>query len=237
MRRQWSSWLLALIAALAGPAQAQLRSLGLVSYKEPAVPKLEVDASVVVAFTVRANGRVADAVTLTATNRVLGDSARDAVLEWRFERDPTLGRGRDAEPSKVLRRELIEFVFKRDGIVTSMSHRDGAKSWFPTDYKPVVRLVQAAALEPPLARLEQPPSAASTEIIRNRASGGSVLVSYVVDETGAVRVPIAEHGEDETLIDAALALVAGWRYAPPTQDGQPVLVEARETLFFQPPAD
>ena len=130
MRRQWS-WLLTLIAALAGPAEAQPRGLGLVSYKEPVVPKLEIDASAVVVFTIRANGRVADAVTLTATNRVLGDSARDAVLEWRFERDPTLGRGRDAEPGKVLRRELVEFVFKRDGIVTSMSHRDSAKSWFP----------------------------------------------------------------------------------------------------------
>jgi hypothetical protein len=148
-----------------------------------------------------------------------------------------LGTGRDAEPSKVLRRELIEFVFKRDGIVTSMSHRDGAKSWFPPDYTPVVRLVQAAALEPPLARVEQPPSAATTELIENRASGGSVLVSYVVDETGAVRVPIAERGEDQTLMDAAVALVGGWRYAPPMQDGQPVLVEARETLFFQPRAD
>ena len=81
MRRQWS-WLLALIAAFAGPAGPQPRNLGLVSYKEPVVPKLEIDASAVVAFTIRANGRVADAVTLTATNRVLGASAREAVLEF-----------------------------------------------------------------------------------------------------------------------------------------------------------
>ncbi|HEY3515575.1 MAG TPA: energy transducer TonB [Gammaproteobacteria bacterium] len=236
MRRQ-RSWLLALIAALPGPAGTQPRSLGLISYEEPVVSKLDIDASAVVAFTIRANGRVADAVTLTATNRVLGDSAREAVLAWRFERDPTLGSGRDAEPSKVLRRELIEFVFKRDGTVTSVSHYDSAKSWFPHDYTPVVRLVQAAALEPPLARLEQPPSAATTDLIRNRTSGGSVLVSYVVDETGAVRVPIAERGDNQTLIDAAVALVGDWRYAPPTQDGQPVVVEARETLFFRPLAD
>jgi len=236
MRRQWS-WLLALIAAFSGSAEAQLGNLKLVSYKEPVVPKLDVDASAVVAFTIRANGRVADAVTLTATDRVLGNSAREAVLAWRFERDPTLGSGRDAEPNKVLRREIIEFVFKRDGIVTSVSHYDSSKSWFPHDYTPVVRLVQAAALEPPLARLEQPPSAATNKLIESRASGGSVLVSYVVDETGAVRVPIAERGEDQTLIDAAVALVGGWRYAPPTEDGRPVLVEARETLFFRPHAD
>jgi TonB family protein len=236
MRQQWS-WLLALIVVLPGAARTQPRNLGLVSYKEPVVAKLEIDASAVVVYTVRANGRVADAVTLTATNRVLGDSARDAVLTWRFERDPTLGRGRDAVPNKVLRREVVEFVFKRDGIVTSMSHRDSAKAWFPPDYKPVVRLVQAAELERPLERLAQPSGAATTELTVDRASGGSVLVSYVVDETGVVRVPIAERAEDPTLIDAAVALVAGWRYAPPTQGGEPVLVEARETVLFRPRAE
>lgn len=236
MRRQWA-WLLALVAALSGSAEAQPRNLGLISYKEPVVPKLDVDASAVVAFTIRANGRIADAVTLTATNRVLGDSAREAVLAWRFDRDPTVDRGRDAEPSKVLRRELIEFVFKRDGVVTSMSHVEGAKSWFPPDYRPVVKLVPANQLEPPLARLEQPQSAAPADVVGNLTITGSVVVSYVVDESGAVRVPIAEHGTDRALMAAAVALVAGWHYEPPTQHGQPVLVEVRETVIFNPRGD
>jgi TonB family protein len=234
MRRQWS-WLLALIAAIPSPAGAQPRELGLISYKEPVVPKLDIDASAVVAFTIRANGRVADAVTLTATNRVLGDSAREAVMAWRFDRDPTLGRGRDAQPSKVLRRELIEFVFKRDGVVTSVSHYESSKSWFPADYKPVVQLVQANELEPPLARREQSP--APVELVDNLTVPGSVVVSYVVDESGAVRVPIAERGTEPALMDAVVALVAGWRYEPPTQGGQPVLVEVRETVIFHPKSE
>ena len=236
MRRQ-RSWLLALIAALSGGAHAQPRNLGLVSYEEPVVPKLDIDASAVVAFTIRANGRVADAVTLTATNRVLGDSAREAVLAWRFDRDPTLGRGRDAEPSKVLRRELIEFVFKRDGVVTSVSHYESAKSWFPPDYTPVVQLVQASELEPPLARIEQPQSAAPANLVGHLTVTGSVVVSYVVDESGAVRVPIAERGTEPALMDAAVALVAGWRFEPPTRDAKPVLVEVRETVIVQPQGD
>lgn len=234
MRRQWS-WLLTLIAALSSGAHAQPRNLGLVSYKEPVVPKLDVDASAVVAFTIRANGRVADAITLTTTNRVLGDSAREAVLAWRFDRDPTLGRGRDAEPSKVLRRELIEFVFKRDGVVTSVSHYESSRSWFPADYKPVVLLVQASELDPPLARRSQ--EGAPADPVRNLTAPGSVIVSYVVDESGAVRVPIAERGTEPALMDAAVALVAGWRYEPPTQGGQPVLVEVRETVIFHPRGD
>lgn len=236
--RPFASALLATLALLiARGTAAEPRGLGLVSYQEPVVPRLEIDASAIVAFTIRANGRVDDAVTLTATNRVLGESARVAVLEWRFERDPTFGRGRDATPSKVLRREIVEFVFKRDGIVTSMSHRDSAKAWFPADYTPVVRLVQAADLETPLARLAAPPSAETAALVRAVAGGGTVVVSYVVDETGAVRVPIAERAADPAAIDAALALLREWRYEPPTAAGAPVLVEARETVIFKPGAD
>jgi TonB family protein len=236
MKMSWP-FVLALFAVLAGPAQAQPRNLGLVSYKEPVVPKLEIDASAIVAFTIQANGRVDDAVTLSATNRVLGESARAAVLEWRFDRDPTYGRGRDASPSKVLRREIVEFVFKRDGIVTSMSHRDSAKAWFPPDYQTVVRLVQAEDLDPPLVRLARPTSEAARDLVQSLSVGGTVVVSFVVDEAGAVRVPIAVRAADETLTDAALALVGGWHYEPPTADGTAVIVEARETVIFPPRPD
>ena len=75
---------------------AQPRNLGLVSYKAPVVPTLVTDGSVVIAFTIRASGRVDDAVTLAATNQLLAASAREAVMEWRFDDDPVLGRGRDA---------------------------------------------------------------------------------------------------------------------------------------------
>jgi hypothetical protein len=235
--RRWSPWLLALVAVLTRAAEPQPSQQKLISYREPVVTKLEVDASAVVAFTIRANGRVADAVTLATTNRVLGDSARDAVLEWRFERDPTFGTGRNAVPSKVLHREVIEFVFKRGGIVTSMSHRDSAKAWFPRDYEPVIRLVQADALDPPLARLERTPGPTAAQIVPDLTAGGSVLVSFVVDETGAVRVPIAEQATDDRLVDAAIELIGGWRYEPPTDDGQPVLVETRASVSFGPRGD
>jgi TonB family protein len=217
-----------------GLARAEAQSLGLVSYKEPSVPVLATDGTATVAFTIRADGRVADAVTLIASDRKLAEPAREAVLRWRFERDPTFGRGRDAELDKVMRRELVEFVFKRDK-VTGMNHREGAKAWFPEGGKPAVRTVTNRELDTPLSRrslpagdgAEQPPSRATV--------AGNASVSFVIDETGRVRVPIVESADSPELTRAALDVVARWHFDPPQQDGQPVLSERRHVLTFGPP--
>jgi TonB family protein len=137
-------------------------------------------------------------------------------------------------PSLVLRRELIEFVFKRDGIVTSMSHLESAKSWFPSEPSSALRLISSDALDTPRVRVAAPASEETATLISALSVAGTVIVSFVVDETGKVRVPIAERTEERALIEAALAVVSGWRYEPPTVGGKPVLVEERNTLTFRP---
>lgn len=216
----------------AGLDLAAARELKLVAYTSPSVPSLAMDGSAVVAFTVRADGRVADAVTLLASDRRLARAASDAVLQWRFERDPELGRGRDAKLDAVLRREVVEFVFKRDK-VTAMNHREGAKAWFPEDRTSDVRTIPSAELEAALVRRPERggDSAAAPSGFH---VGGRAVVSFVIDETGGVRVPMVENADAPELADAALAVVSGWSYEPPTHDGRPVLVEERNVLTFRP---
>jgi hypothetical protein len=234
--------LVAAIALCGGPAVAQdglalaeAQSLGLVSYRAPSVPALATDGSATVAFTIRADGRVADAVTLVASDRKLAEPAREAVLRWRFERDAVFGRGRDAELDKVMRRELVEFVFKRDK-VTGMNHREGAKAWFPRDGKPAVRTVTSGALDtPPLARRSLPAEGDTDRSPSRVTAAGNASVSFVIDETGRVRVPLVETADRPELTGIALDVVTRWLFDPPRQDGQPVLVERRHLLTFEPP--
>lgn len=217
-----------------GLALAEARSLGLVSYKEPSVPVLATDGSAIVAFTIRADGRVADAVTLAASDRKLADPAREAVLRWRFERDPKFGRGRDAVLDKVMRRELVEFVFKRDK-VTGMNHREGAKAWFPGDGRAAVRVVTSGELDAPLARRSLPAEGDVEQPLPRATVAGNATVSFVIDETGRVRVPIVEQADSPELTGIALEVVARWLFDPPRKDGQPVLLERRHLLTFGPP--
>ena len=216
-----------------GFALAVAQDLKLLSYTAPSVPKLATDGSAVVAFTIRADGRVDDAVTLLANDHGVSDPAREAVMQWRFERDLVLGRGRGAQLDAVLRREVVEFVFKRDK-VTGMSHLEGAKAWFPRDDVAAVRTVPSAELDAPLVRRPAPLSQDTSELLSSLAVGGRAVVSFVIDETGTVRVPFVETADDPVLAEAALAMVAGWSYEPPTDEGRPVLVEERNTLIFRP---
>jgi TonB family protein len=217
-----------------GLALAEAQVLKLVSYKAPSVPVLAADGSAVVAFTIRADGRVADAATLAASDRKLADPAREAVLRWRFERDATFGRGRDAELDKVMRREVVEFVFKRDK-VTAMNHREGAKAWFPQDGEAAVRTVASGELDAPLARRSLPAEGDVDDPVSRLTVGGNATVSFVIDETGNVRVAIVETADDPELNGTALAVVARWLFDPPRKDGRPVLVEQRRLLTFRPP--
>jgi hypothetical protein len=217
-----------------GLALAEAQALGLVSYEAPSVPVLAIDGSAVVAFTIRADGRVEDAVTLAASDRKLADPAREAVLRWRFERDPTFGRGRDAELDKVMRREVVEFVFKRDK-VTGMNHREGAKAWFPDEGEAAVRTVTSADLDAPLARRSLPGEAGVEDLLSHLTAAESASVSFVIDEAGRVRVPFVETADSEELTGIALAVVARWLFDPPRMDGRPVLVEQRRMLSFRPP--
>lgn len=232
---------LALAAALCGTTAlaqreglplADARALKLLTYKAPSVPILAMDGSAVVAFTIRADGRVADAVALIASERAVADAAAAAVLRWRFERDPTFGRGRDAELDKVLRREVVEFVFKRDK-VTGMNHREGAKAWFPEERRGAVRTIAAAELDTPLERRFSPAEQDEAALSSDANIIGSVRVSFLVDETGRVRVPFVEMAEPPEFADAALAAVSSWVYDPPLHEGRPVLVEERSTVTFR----
>ena len=152
----------------------------------------------VIAFTIRASGRVDDAVTLAATNQLLAASAREAVMEWRFDDDPFSAAAGTLRPNQVLRREIVELVFKRDGVVTSLSHFDSAKGWFPPEQQPLIRLVQSdetrSAIGPTAGAAERRSDRAGPQRSPRPATS---RVSYVIDETGKVRVPIVEWTDDD----------------------------------------
>jgi TonB family protein len=228
---------LALAAVVAAGASAQPDGMVLLHYEPPKVWRLESDGSAVVAFTVRASGRVDDAIALAATERRLGDAAVEAIKLWRFERDPALGTGPDAAPNAVLRREIVEFVFKRDSGVTSMSHLEGAKAWFPKDRDFEVRMLLPDELDAPLARVREPEAPNVGASVAALEHGGRATVSFVVDETGRVRVPTLVAADDPALGAAALAMLASWRYGPPLHRGKPALVEQRSTFTFPPRAE
>jgi outer membrane biosynthesis protein TonB len=61
-----------------------------------------------------------------------------------------------------------------------------------------------------------------------------VVLDFLVDETGRVRMPVLHAGNNELLARASAHALLDWRFDPPTRDGRPVIVAARQEFVLPP---
>jgi TonB family protein len=64
-------------------------------------------------------------------------------------------------------------------------------------------------------------------------ASGHVTVAFYIDESGAVRLPSVEAGEDPELAAAAIDALRNWKFEPPTVKGRAVLVRASQLFTFR----
>jgi len=192
------------------------------SYERPSYP-LELKAASVtdgyatLAFVVRSDGGIDDAVVLEASHPAFGESVLEVLPMWRFE---------SAAAGALPRREVLRFEFKQTDGVVSLSHRDAAKAAFPLEERTPIRTVSWTNLATPPERLSTlPPTVKAT-------GTGNVAVSYIIDTQGKVRVPAVVNATRPDLGMAALAAVKQWQFSPPMHDGLPVLVEDTRSFTF-----
>lgn len=180
------------------------------------------DGEVVLAVTVDSEGRALDMVALEATHEAFARAATDAVREWIFQ-----ARTSDTWP----RREVLQFSFKRSGAVTTLSHREAALEAFKGQTLAALRTVPLEQLDHEPERLAAPMPLVPKSALR-RHGGKPLMVNFVVDQEGRVRVPVLADVQDSALAEPVLAAVRQWRYSPPTQKGVPVAVEMTRALVL-----
>jgi outer membrane biosynthesis protein TonB len=170
----------------------------------------------VIAVTVEPSGRVEDAVGMEASDQAFIDAVLAVTPEWLLA---PLSTAAATEP----RREVLHYQFRLSGVVNVLTHREGAESAFPGSGDGVarVRTVRWSDMDPPPERL--PPEADAPP---GRVKG-MAEINFIIDQTGRVRVPAIVDASDWDAALVALDAVRSWRFAPPQQDGQPVLVDVR----------
>jgi TonB family protein len=179
------------------------------------------DGHAVVAVTIDEAGRVTDGVTLEASHPAFAASAEMAVAEWLFVPLPA--------PTRP-RRELLQFEYRSDGVVTTLTHAEASRQELsPPVRENALRTLQWSQLATPPERLDAPMPALS-RVALGRLAGKPVIVSFVIDTQGVVHVPVVPAGTDKEAADAVLQAVRGWRYAPPRQQGEPVLVQVNRAI-------
>lgn len=169
----------------------------------------------VVAVTVAPDGRVTDVVGLEASDRACIDAVLAVAREWVFA--PV------TDPPTEPRREVLHYRFRSNDVVNVLTGPEAAVPGNTGDVAQI-RTVPWSDMNPPPERL--PPEIDDAPPARIR---GTAEISFIIDETGRVRVPAIVEASDWDAALAALDDVADWRFAPPKHGGQPVLVEVRAT--------
>jgi len=74
------------------------------------------------------------------------------------------------------------------------------------------------------------PSPAYPEKLSKR--GGQVLLDFIIDETGKVRLPSVVSADHAELAELASMAVKNWTFEPPRQKGRPVAVRVQQRFDF-----
>lgn len=216
-------WSIAPVQAESGPGLE-----GLVKYSMPNFPAglrgvMSGDGEVVVALTIGSDGTVKDSVALLATNFDFAREALRAVNNWQFS---------PMEAQTWPRREVLEFSFRRSGVVTSMSHAEAAKDGFLSKAYFQIQTVQQEELDSEPQRI----SGAMPALSRSALDGlgkQTIVINFVIDTDGLVRVPVVMEPNNPEVAKAVLGVVEAWRYSPPSREGKPVLAEVTRAFVIE----
>lgn len=173
------------------------------------------------------NGKVEDVLITAYTHRSFAREVRAAMPLWRFE--PAMLRG---APSASQTR--LTFTIEAIGVIVTMDagiylrNRLEGLLGMPWEYR-TFSLQELDAIPVPQKTVvpSYPPQVAEH-------SQGVVRVNFYIDETGSVRVPIAQPDAPMELGNAAVAAVRQWKFSPPLRNGRPVLALVSQTFTFKP---
>lgn len=180
------------------------------------------DGEVVLAITISPQGEVEDTLALEATHEAFARAASGAVQDWKFT---------PGTAATYPRREVLQFSFKRSGVVTTLSHAEGAREQFIGTSVAQLRTVPLAQLDGEPQRIASAMPKVPRAVLAKRGKD-PLMIHFVIDREGLVRVPVVNAADDPALAQAVLTAVKQWRYSPPLQKGQPVAVEVTRALVL-----
>ncbi len=218
-------------------ASADAARVAVVHNPAPAYPAALFAASVnqghaIVACTIGDDGSVLDLWTIESSNAAFADAAEGSLREWRYQATPAANApGAVATVSPAApwpRTDLIRFNFFRTGHITTLTHigaferafgESAPASTYPGEF-PLVPLAKLKKLE------------GSAPAPTPGVPAGRVLVEFLVDAEGRVRVPLALSAEHRAHAESALAAVRAWRFAPTPTDRASSTVRVRIGFRF-----
>ncbi len=219
------------LLAVVSPLWAAFESIKVEVTEEPQLPAVLrmnglTNGHVTVAIDVGPDGRPVDWLVLSASHRELIKPCVEALQHWRYK--PARY---DGQP--VLAQIQLTIDLSQTGAVISRTIMDSVDDLFerlvgrPFDYQ-ACPAGEVDRLPVPLTTVA-PHYAQQAE---KEGVRGRVKVYFYIDEKGEVRMPAVPADAHPYLSTVAIEALKGWKFAPPTSRGRPVLVAASQEFDF-----
>lgn len=178
---------------------------------------------------INADGQLVDWLVTGYSHPLFAKEVLDALLKWKFNPAHMQGKA-------VASRTELRFVFKDCALIRVLSNDTGLVA----RQKILERNTEYWALICPRENLDAPLDA-QVEIspmppdqLGATAKEGRVIVDYLVDPEGKVRMPMIISADDEAFARSVLLAVNECRYVVPRREGVPVITRVRRQFVFSP---
>ncbi|WP_138223201.1 energy transducer TonB [Nibricoccus aquaticus] len=224
--------LAALICLNAHAAPPRKTSLEILSMANPPFPQhlsqrgiLEGEAEVIVS--INPDGRTADWLVTACTDPAFEQMAAEILPTLECRLPPSTSRN---GPGRI----KLHFLFETKGVIISQNASNTVDSLI-TRITPVRRINKLGTLRQlDHALILRHSVAPHYPESLHEAAGARVILEFLIDETGRVRMPVLHTGDNQLLAHVATDALLDWQFAPPTRAGQPVIVSARQEFVLPP---
>ena len=175
------------------------------------------------------DGQLVDWMVTGYSHPLFAKEVLDALVKWRFI--PAHSQGKP-----VVTRTELRFVFKNNALIRVLSNDTGLVA----KQKILERNTGYWAFVCPRENLDAPLDA-KVEIapmppdqLGATAREGKVIVDYLVDPEGKVRMPLIVSADDEAFAQSVLLAINECRYVVPRREGVPVITRVRKQFTFSP---
>lgn len=206
------------------------QQLGIIETVEPMYPGALLQAGVNrgharIAINVKASSELSDWFILEYSHREFADAAVDAIRNWRFQ--PARLNG---EPIAVTTEVFFRFEGGRVLVSQNANESVGAfvSSMEPGRYYKIAALKDLDRIPEP-RRTKEP---LYTESLLRRGIRGDVVVEFIIDEEGNVRLPTVVSTDHLELASLANEAVREWEFAPPVRRGKRTAVRVQQRFGF-----
>lgn len=183
-----------------------------------------VRGSATVVFLIDPTGRTRKVIVREATRPEFGAAAAAMMRAWEFE--PAQKNGK---PSwAMLSRKQPFAPHERDSRVNESSRR--LLKLLKKNPAAVLTLKDIDSLPKPRYQ----PRPVISEELRKAGEPADAMVEFIIDRAGRAQLPRVVSTTNEEFGWAAATAIARWQFTPPTKDGKPVDVRARQPLTFDP---